>query len=362
MTAHWIPPAATPEASLSNLLDNCLGLARGQSLLIVAEPGTSFYRGNLAAIVAQAAEARGATVTIRRELPVAGPEDFPTDLKDEIARSNHTIFFARLGSTARFVQLPGKGSKVVSYTLDEATFFSPFAALPYDFVQDLHDAIVAKITTARHYRLTCPNGTDLSADLPPGASGKVIPFSVKNFPLMIVPPITAATASGRLALTLALLPTSTHVYDDSILPLETPLLLEIEHGRITGFGGNPEQARRAEAQFDRVGALFAADSRQVGSWHTGINPGTFFAAPALSDLQRWGNAAFGSPRYTHFHMVGSDPGDICGSLFDATILFDDEPVWQDGRLAFLDSSEGQTLIARHGVDPAQVAVIQPIGL
>ena len=362
MTAHWTPPAATPEASLSNLLDNCLGLGRGQSLLIVAEPDTSFYRGNLAAIVAQAAEARGATVTIRRELPVAGPEDFPRDLRDDIARSDHTIFFARLGSTARFVRLPGKGSKVVSYTLDEATFFSLFAALPYGFVQDLHDAIVARITAARHYRLVCPNGTDLSADLPQGTSGKVVPFAVKNFPLMIVPPITAATASGRLALTLALLPTSTHVYDDSILPLSSPLVLEIKRGQIIGFGGEPEQARRAEAQFNRVGALFDADPRQVGSWHTGINPGTFFAVPALSDLQRWGNAAFGSPRYTHFHMVGSDPGDICGSLFDATILFDGEPIWQDGRLAFLDSAEGQELVARHGVNPAQVAVIQPIGI
>lgn len=362
MTAHWTPPSATPEASLSNLLDNCLGLSRGETLLVVAEPDQSFYRGRLPEIVATAAEARGARVTIRRVAPVAGPEVFPDWLKDEISGSDHTLFLARIGSTARFVALPGRGSKVVAYTLDEATFFSPFAALPYGFMQDLHDAIVARIVAARSYDLSCPNGTALRAELQPGGTGKVIPFAVKNFPLMIVPPISAATASGRIALTLALLPTSTHVYDDAILPLASPLLLDIEHGRITRFGGEPEQAHRAAAQFERVGSLFGADPRQVGSWHTGINPGTFFAAPALFDLPRWGNAAFGSPRYTHFHMVGGDPGDICGSLFDATIRFDGEAIWQDGRLSFLDSPDGRALIARHGVDPAVLADIQPIGL
>ncbi len=362
MTAYWTPPSAMPEASLSNLLDNCLRLARGDALLIVAEPDAGFYRGHLPEIVATAAEARGARVTMRRVSPVAGPEAFPGWLKDEISRNDHTLFFARVGSTARFVALPGRGSKVVAYTLDEATFFSLFAALPYHFMQDLHDAIVARILAACSYELSCPNGTALRADLQPGRGGIVTPFAVKNFPLMIVPPISAATACGRIALTLALLPTSTHVYDDAILPLASPLLLDIERGKITGFGGEPEQARRAAAQFDRVGALFGTDPRQVGSWHTGINPGTFFAAPALSDLPRWGNAAFGSPRYTHFHMVGGDPGDICGSLFDATIRFDSEPIWQDGRLSFLDSAEGKSLIARHGVDPALLADIQPIGL
>jgi hypothetical protein len=195
-----------------------------------------------------------------------------------------------------------------------------------------------------------------------GAKSPLTPFAVRNFPLMIVPPISAARSEGRVVLTLALLSTSTHVYDDPVLPLETPLTLIVRGGRIVDFAGEPGLVKRAVAHFDRVGGLFGADARSFSSWHAGINPGTFFAADALSDLQRWGNVAFGSPRYTHFHMVGGDPGDICGSLFDATICFDDEAIWQDGRLAFLEGDEGRSLVARHGVDPSVIAKTLPIGV
>lgn len=327
------------------------------------EPDDSFYRDGLRQKVAREAEARGLRVEVLAEPPIDGPESFPGHVQSRIAAAEHTIFFSRLGSTARLLKLPGPGSKVVSYTLDGASFASPCAALPCLFLQAVHDLVVSKIAGARSYRITCPRGTDLAMRFHKTSIAAVpalTPFTVRNFPLMIVPPISAETLTGTLALSLAILPTSTHVYEDPVLPLTSPLLLQIEKGRIIGFGG--ALAAQAEAHFDRVGRLVDGDPRAVNSWHTGINPATFFNGPALQDLQRWGNTAFGSPRYSHFHVVGSDPGDICGSLFDAKISFDGEAIWQDGHLALFDTEEGAALAKAHGVLPEQVAIQQPIGV
>lgn len=353
-------------AGIANVLDGCIGIDAGQSLLVVAEPeDQTFYRGNLGQHVVDAARARGLDATLVIESVPTGPEHFPKHVLDKIAATDHTLFFSRLGSQARFLKLPGPGTKTASYVLDAESLSAPFGSFPYAFVAELHDLVVERIAAARSYHLTCPNGSDLRMQLEPSDAGQpaeLTPFTVRNFPVMIFPPISSARASGRIALTLALLSTSIHHYDDPILPLDSPLLLEIEAGKIIRFGGEPVQAARAEAHFDRVAALFGADPRALNSWHTGINPTTFFAGRAIDDLGRWGSVAFGSPSYTHFHIVGSDPGEICGSLFNATIRFDDEILWDHGRFVFLDRPEVGRLLDKHGISRDALSVQQSIGV
>ena len=292
---------------------------------------------------------------------VEGPEQFPPVLLARIAQADHTVFFSRLGTQGRFLKFPGSGTKIVAYTLDAASLASPFASLPYAFLQAVHDRLVQKIAASSSYRITCAHGTDLRADLRLGGSQQadvLTPFTVRNFPLMIVPPISAQTLTGTLALSLAILSTSTHAYPDPILLLDSPLLLQIDLGRIIGFCGEANQAARAKHHFERVAKEVKGDPYCVNSWHTGFNPGTFFDGLAKDDLSRWGNVAFGSPRYTHFHMVGSDPGDVCGSLFDATISFDGDVLWHEGRLAFLHGSEGEALARAHEV-PLELLDLSP---
>ncbi len=186
---------------------------------------------------------------------------------------------------------------------------APFGSLPYRFVAELHDLVVARIGRARSYRLTCGNGSDLTMALEPsdvGVPAALTPFKVRNFPVMIFPPISAARAEGRVALGLAILSTSIHDYPDPVAAAHLAALLDIVDGRIVSFGGDPAQAERVSRHFDRVARLFGADPRAFNSWHTGINPTTFFRGRALDDLDRWGDVAFGSPSYTHFHMVGQD--------------------------------------------------------
>jgi hypothetical protein len=359
------PGAGHLAASVNNLLSNCAGVSAGQSLLVVVEPDDSFYKDSVGQRFASFALQRGLCVTVVAEPLVAGPEKFPLNLLARIAQADHTVFFSRLGTQARFLNFPGHGTKIVAYTLDAASLASPFASLPYAFLQAVHDRLVKKISASSSYRITCAKGTDLRAELQPGSASQaavLTPFTVRNFPLMIVPPISAQSLTGTLALSLAILSTSTHDYPDPTLPLDSPLLLQIKQGRISRFDGEPGQAARARQHFLRVAEEGKGDPYSVNSWHTGFNPGTHFAGRAQDDLSRWGNVAFGSPRYTHFHMVGSDPGEVCGSLFDATISFDGEVLWRDGRLAWLRSAEAEGLARHHGVPLALLDMSPSIGI
>nr|WP_319563594.1 hypothetical protein [uncultured Rhodoferax sp.] len=352
-------------AGIDNLLTHCAGSSANQNLLVVVEPDETFYKGQLGQKLAHDARQRGLNVQVVAAPLVTGPEKFPLDLLELIAQADHTVFFSRLGTMGRFLKFPGVGTKIVCYTLDPTSLASSFATLPYAFLQAVHDALVRKISASSSYRITCANGTNLHAELRKGITPDLpvlTPFTVRNFPLMVVPPISAQTLNGTLALSLALLSTATHNYPDPILPLNGPLLLSIEQGRISGFGGETAQALRAQQHFDRVAKDVNGDPRCVNSWHTGFNPGTWFAGQAKDDLLRWGNVIFGSPRYTHFHMVGSDPGDICGSLFDATISFDCEVLWRDGQLVFLHTEEGQALATEHGVSLESIEASPSIGI
>jgi len=172
----------------------------------------------------------------------------------------------------------------------------------------------------------------------------------------------AASLSGRLVLTGALVSTNTDVYAGRVLPLRATLALLIERGRIRDFEGDAELVGRVRAQFERVGALGAGDPWAINSWHTGINPNTFFRGRADADWERWDRVAFGSPRYTHFHMCGADPGLVCGQLFDATISFDGEAYWRNGAFCFLERTEIRTLVGQHPAAPQLTETRRDIGI
>jgi hypothetical protein len=353
-----------------NLLRGCVGLKEGETVLIVREPAAERqYEEGLAAFVAEQAREMGAVLSLI-EAPVSrGPETFPKTVLAAMEVVDHTIFFSRIGDQLRFRALPGLGSKTMTYTLDFDHLGDAFSRVPFAFLQEIQRRIVGVISGAKHYTIECPRGTRLTGT-PSQVSNKTIApeggvirqFTLDNFPVMIFPPLSTRGLRGRLVLTQALTSTSIHRYGDSVLPLRSPVTLDIDNGRILSFGGDPIIVQQVERHFDRVGEIVGGDPRAVNSWHTGINPATFFSRRALSDMDRWGSIAFGSPRYTHFHMCGDDPGDVCGQLFDATIAFDNEVLWDKGRLAFLDRPDIRSLMAEHCLAPDSLSEPRELGI
>ena len=153
---------------------------------------------------------------------------------------------------------------------------------------------------------------------------------------MIIPPLSCAGLSGKLALGRWLMTTSTRDYDGSLFEFNSPVVAIVEEGTITRFQGAEDETRRVEQHFERVGTISGGDPYALNSWHAGTNPKTFYHGSAEDNLEKWSDLVYGSPRYTHFHACGKNPGDIAISLIDATISFDGEAYWDSGKFAFLD--------------------------
>jgi len=336
-----------PVAGARNLLLNCAGVKAGDRLLLIVEPpGNEHYEPSVALFIAQQAREIGALVTIRAVAVAGGPEDVPADIMTAVGAASHTIFLNRIGDQLRFAPLPGQGSKTMCYALDMDFLGSYFAVTPYGAWEDIQARLVARLNSARSYSIRCGRGTDLSMHIDGQQydQKRVGQFAVKNFPIMIVPPIPAVGLNGKLVLSHTLTSTYLHDYEDSIVPLASPLSLFLENGEIVRIEGDAALVARAQAQFERVATRFGGARWAVNSWHAGINTFAYFPRPALSDIDRWSAVVFASPRYAHFHMCGSAPGDICGQIFDPTITFDDAAIWRDGRATFLTSEDHRRLL------------------
>lgn len=365
-TSQNLRYADDPARGAANLLAHCVGLSRGESLLLVTEPaGSRYYDAEVALCIAEEARRLGATVTFFEAGPATGPESVPAGLVEAISGADHTLFLSRIGDQLRFAKLPGHGTKSMTYTLGIRHLAGGFAGARHDVMEQIRSELMSRIAVARRYTIRCPLGTQLEMNISADelsvlrdSSG----FTIRNFPVMIIPPIPAAALNGRLVISHALTSTGIHEYEDSVIPLTSPVTLTLAAGKIGRVEGEPDLVARVEAQLERIDRMFGGAGRRLGSWHVGINPFTFFERRALDDIDRWNGVAFGSPRYAHFHLCGALPGDICAQVFDPTICFDDDVLWQDGELAALNVAPLDGLAKRLEVPSAMLSTRQQIGV
>lgn len=322
-------------AGAANLLDDCLGIGAGERLLLIVEPSSErYFEPGVAALIETLAIQRGVSVS-RLTVPLPRtPSDTPQAVFDAIAAADRTVFLSRLGDQLRFSSVAGKAPPIMCYALDMELLSASFGTTPWTLFRRVHDLLLGELRAASRYRLTCPAGTDLVGKVP--VHGGTNDFGVLPFPTLIYPPTPALEMNGVVAFDEYLLSTSINKFDDAVVPLDQPLLARVEDCRIVGFDGAPEAVAAAESLYERVGRLGSGDSRQINSWHAGIYPHTFYAADPADDVARWGDLAFGNPRYAHFHTCGTTPGNIAGSSFDMTIEFDGVPYWSAGVPVFLE--------------------------
>ena len=329
------------DAGARNLLLNCARIEPGERVLVVGECGESpFFDAGLCADLARACAELGFEAETLLAEPGASAAEFPGAVVEAMQHADVTLFFSRLGDQVRFLDSPGPGRKVMCYTLTREHLASPFAGVNHSILQRVHDRLVKKLKGTESITFEADNGTHMVAALPPQSGGDVkrmTDFSLALFPVMIFPPVHFHELNGRLVIEHFVTSSSTRAYDDSVLLLDTPIVARVESSRMVEFDGDSALIRRFCRQLERAAAITGGDPYRLNSWHTGINPYTFFDGDPYEDLERWGTVAFGSPRYTHIHASGRDPGDISIQLFDASIYFDGECIWNRGRFDFLDS-------------------------
>lgn len=355
-----------PREGARNLLLNCVGLRRGERLLLVREDSRHGYYDDAAPQeVEEQARGLGAQVETVTAPLIEGPEDFPQEVAAAMAGADHTVFFSRIGDQVRFLALPGGGTKTMCYALDAGFLGSSFCRLPHGLLEEIKRRFERALARAGEWRITCPLGTDFSGSFAAGSaeSEAAEDFSLKLFPVTTFRPVGCGTMSGRVALAHWLMATASHSYEPFEVMLEEPVFAVIEGGRIRDLEGRPDLVARVRAHYDMVAATFGLDRDIVHSWHAGINPKTFYPRPAAGELERWGGVSFGSPRYLHVHTCGDyAPGEIAWSLFDATVLIDGETYWQDGRFVFLDRPEIRGLLDDYGLPPDALEPRHDIGI
>ncbi|WP_343211808.1 hypothetical protein QEZ52_21265 (plasmid) [Aliisedimentitalea scapharcae] len=346
-----------------NLLLACAGAQAGDRVLLVGEEGPDLYFDPaLCDAVAKVATDLGMTPEVVMAAPVTDASAFPANVREAMERADRTIFFSRLGDQVRFNLSGDKAKAVMTYTLDLGYLSAPFASADFAVMKRVHDALLDLILSARSYRISGDCGTDLISEIKVGREDAVADFALELFPVMIFPPVICHRMQGTLAIKHFVTSSSTRAYDDSTLVLNEPILTRVEDSRMIDFQGPADLVARLKSQLERAAALTGGDPYLINSWHTGINPGTYYVGDPYADLEKWGTVTYGSPRYTHMHAAGIDPGDAAFHLMDLTIAFDDQVVWDRGRFVFLDRPEIQAMMDQDQQKLLNSSVLHEIGV
>lgn len=351
------------EAGARNLLVNCAGALAGEKVLLVGEKGENLYfEPELCSVVAKVAVALGMKPEIIFAAPVAGSTKFPDNVRAAMGQADRTIFFSRLGDQVRFSLGESINKAVMTYTLGLNYLAAPFASVDFLVMKKVHDALLDLILSSKSYRITGDCGTDLRSEMKTGRGDAVADFALELFPVMIFPPVLCHGMNGTLSIKNFVTSTSTRTYEGSTLVLDHPIMATVENSRMVAFDGPAELVERLKSQLTRAAELTGGDPYLINSWHTGINPGTFYTDDPYDNLEKWGTVAYGSPRYTHLHAAGIDPGEAAFHAMDLTIAFDGEPIWDHGRFIFLDRPEIQALMTDDQKALLNSQVLHDIGL
>ncbi len=337
-----------PELGARNLLLQCVGVNAGDRVLIVTEEaGECHYDHQAPACVAKVARDLGADVSVVAAPLPENVNELPCELSEAVSRSDHAVFLSRWADHARFVQIPGEGTKTICYALDEGLLGSSYATLPHALMSTLLRKLEDELARATDWTITCPLGTDVEGTFTwKGAEDEDFTFGL--FPVTTFKPVPCSTMTGRIALAHWLIPGGKPHYEPSVLPIRNPVMAHVTQGRLERLEGAEDDVRPVLEHQNMVAEKFGVDKDFVHSWHVGLNPHTFYETPACENLERWGAVSFASPRYLHFHTCGDyAPGEIAWSVFDPTVTVDGAEFWKDGVFVWLEREDNAELIAQY---------------
>jgi hypothetical protein len=338
-----------------NLLINCAHIDLGTKVLFVNESGRDAVSRETVGYIESRARGLGADVTSIWAPPVAGPEAIPDAILDAIKAADISIFNHTLGAMLRIRPVPGGGTGILNYATTDELLTSEWVHVPYELWQQVVKSVAGEFGHAHEWRITCPNGTDISGEVP--AAERAAPaastgFSLHTFPIGTHRPTSAKTANGRLAIRW-LVSSQNHDVGEG-LHLEGFVIGKVKDGRFTGFDGSRAEVARVENYLKGIGDRYGQDPYIVNSWHGGINPQAFTPRRDVDDLGHWQMLVHNNPRSLHFHVIGDDvPGELSLPIIDHTVIIDGEAYWEKGRFALLDRPAAREAAAKW--DPAGVA-------
>ena len=348
-----------------NLLLNCLGAQKGESLLLVLEQDNGLYDKGVSILIEKRCRELGINISVLSEPLINHASEFPNSVSDVMRRVDHTLFLSRLGDYVRFVELPGDSTKTTSYTYTTEQLNSPYASISHTLLAQLRDKLEQELLDAENWQITCPLGTNLSGSFcwPSLKGGKDDELQVALFPVSTFKPVPCCTANGRVALSRWLMPGGAPKLELPGMDLAGCVYCDVENGTIKKFDSQTHEADKVAKHYDRVASTLGVNRNRVHSWHLGINPQTYFPQPAEQNFEQWCALSFASPRYLHFHTCGDEPpGEIAWSLFNCTVKIDNDPYWEEGEFTWLNRVDNRKLISEFTGAEILFDSSRPIGI
>ena len=314
-----------------NLLVNCAGLRRSDSLLIVREnESLGWYKNDISDFILKSANDMGIDAFLHE---VGPPEKSQNkEFYEKMNQYSCVIFFARLGDQNRFENKGFSSKRVMSYARNCESLASIFGTLDYNLNILIKDAIDQLIENSSRIEINCPLGTNLIGKISQDNS-EIKEVSVLRFPILVPKPVDAKSFSGKVVLNNYLTSTGSRVYTPNFIKINDEITIYIENGSITDIQGTSDDVNNIINHYTYVSQKFGIDRHVVHSWHPGIHPGAKDNKFYEYDPDKWSNTVFGQPKYLHFHTCGNyAPGEICWMIPNHTVLIDDKPLWKDGEL------------------------------
>lgn len=256
------------EVAFDNLLDRCLGVREGEDVVLLVDSGTD---QEVMRLLAEGIERRGA-VPVVAQIPVPRlpgaepPRSVAAMLLEAGAAIELTSLFvgsseARQAATrhgSRYLAMPG-------VRMDTFREGGPLA-VDFDAIRDGAERVGDAWSSAKHFRLTTPGGTDLAGSVE-GRPGRVLHGLARSDGAYMAPPdIEAGTAPVEGTVN------GVAVIDADLLfmgagPLSDPVILHFQAGLLTGVEG--QESARLTGMLERC-----ADERMsnLAEVSLGLNP------------------------------------------------------------------------------------------
>ena len=350
-------------AGVRNLLVNVGGVKAGTKLLIVNARGGG-VEPEVSDLIEREALTMGALVDVMWTDNARALEEISPVVAAAYKTADVTIFNHRIGAIVRFLPRE-RGTFVINYAWTRALLASPMARTHPAYWTEMLKKLHPALGRAKSWRVTCPNGTDLSCPIEPGAApahavagGQT--FSTAEFPAGVFVPLDALECSGKLAMRWFNV-SGVRYFDPVQKSFDDVVIATVDKGRMTKIDGKPATVAAVRAFFDEIGKRVNKDPYVINSWHAGVNASAVPTERLDEDIDAWMWVAHNHPRVAHFHVMGEDvPGEYSLIVLDPTIEIDGEKLWDRGTFAFAGKPEVQSAIAKFG-DPAFALTKPAIG-
>ena len=340
---------------VENLIRNCVGVEKGESVLLLNEKGG--VDAGLVALMEEAIAAGGGTAYSLWVEPLAGIKELPAIVGSAVAAADKLVLNASLNRVVLLEYLRANGRtglvRINNRARSTDAISTEHATFNWRLVIALAERIEQVMAAASAWTITTPHGTDMRGRVASGSEVADAFFAQdadagrteRVFPGEVYAPVGSADANGVIAFD--------HPGFADKERFANPMMLTVTDSVLTDIAWREEGARPG-ARDDATGntvwtreqlvALLDANAERYGrdrayvvdSWHGGMHP---------KAVKRGGQQS--NQDTMHFH-IGRVPAALSAYVSDQTIELDGVPFWASGRSALLDEPEIKAMAAEYG--------------